>query len=101
MPSYAVTGANRGIGFALIDQLSADPTNVVFGLVRSVQAAQEKVTKQWPERKNIHIIHGDLSDLASLESAAKYVSATTGGGLDVLIANAAAGNLDFKFIDEE
>lgn len=51
----------------MMQQLSADPSNVVFGLVRTVEAVKEKVSKAWPERKNLHIIHGDLTDVASLE----------------------------------
>lgn len=35
------------------------------------------------------------------KSAAKYVSATTGGKLDVLIANATAGTVNFTAVDDE
>lgn len=52
-----------------MQKLSADPSNVVFGLVRGVEAVQEKVSKAWPERKNIHIIHGELTDAASLKAS--------------------------------
>ena len=86
MPSYAITGAARGLGvsltqpprktratpltavqYAFLTKLSADPNNTVIGIVRNVKSAEEKVAKELPDRKNIHLVHGDLTDYASLK----------------------------------
>jgi NAD(P)-dependent dehydrogenase (short-subunit alcohol dehydrogenase family) len=83
-----------------LKHLSADPSNVVVGIVRSVQPAQDKVAQELPERKNIHLVHGDLTDAASLKKAADAVASITGGSLDVLIANAALVQGDFKAIND-
>ncbi|KAF2785850.1 NAD(P)-binding protein [Melanomma pulvis-pyrius CBS 109.77] len=87
MVSWAVTGATRGIGFGYIDNLSADPNNQVFALIRSLSTAgplQELAGK----RKNVHIVVTDLYDIKKLGEAAAKVSKATGGSLDVLILNA-------------
>ncbi|KAL4882052.1 NAD(P)-binding protein [Aspergillus karnatakaensis] len=90
MPSYLITGASRGLGFEFIRQYSQDPANLVIGLVRSVAATEKKVAAEFPDRTNIHIVHGDITDRESLKQAAEQVSKITGSsGLDVLIANAA------------
>ncbi|KAL1853627.1 hypothetical protein Daus18300_011750 [Diaporthe australafricana] len=88
MPSYVVTGASHGLGFAFIRILSSDPSNVVFGLVRDQSKAQQAVNREFPDRKNLHILRGDLGDIDSLRLAAKEVARITGGGLDMLVANA-------------
>ncbi|KAG2350947.1 NAD(P)-binding protein [Suillus weaverae] len=86
MPSYAITGAARGIGFEFVNQLSADPRNTVFALVRS-KATANRLTEL--KRRNVHIIEADITDNKALESAAEEVSSLTGGSLDFLINNAA------------
>ncbi|KAL7904442.1 hypothetical protein GGI35DRAFT_472385 [Trichoderma velutinum] len=76
MSSYVITGVSRGIGFEFVRQLSENPANTVFGLVRDKAA-------------NIHIIQADTTDPEALEKAAQYVSEKTNGSLDYIIANAA------------
>ncbi|KAJ9215553.1 hypothetical protein DTO166G4_2923 [Paecilomyces variotii] len=87
MPSYAITGASRGLGFEFVRQLSQKPGNVVIGLVRNKAAADLKVQAQGLQ--NVHIIEVDYTDLPSLKKAAEEVKGLTGGGLDYLINNAA------------
>lgn len=87
--SYIVTGANRGIGFALVKKLSEDKDNVVVATSRSLERAEElrKLNKS-----NVEIIQLDLNDsldelkaaLAKLKFLAKY-------GVDVFIQNAGIG----------
>jgi len=85
MPSYAIAGASRGIGvrpnkgdllalalltlvqYALLKELSADPANVVIGIVRSTGPLEEKIANELPGRKNIHVVYGDLVNLSSLK----------------------------------
>ncbi|TFY65907.1 hypothetical protein EVG20_g5179 [Dentipellis fragilis] len=86
MPSYVITGANRGIGLAFVRQLSAKPDNVVIALVRNVGTVDELKSLN---RSNVHILQADIGDLASLQRAAAETAKITGGSLDVLINNAA------------
>ncbi|KEY70107.1 hypothetical protein S7711_08637 [Stachybotrys chartarum IBT 7711] len=89
MASYLISGASRGLGFEFLRQLSQDPANTVIGLVRDTKSTQDKVRAELPDRSNIHIVRGDLSDYKSLEAAAAEVGKITDGKLDYLIANAA------------
>ncbi|KAG1757029.1 hypothetical protein EDB19DRAFT_1900586 [Suillus lakei] len=86
MPSYAITGAARGIGFEFVNQLSADSGNTVFAIVRSKTTATKLVELGRP---NIHIIEADITDNKALKYAAAEVSWFTGSSLDYLINNAA------------
>ncbi|KAF2852435.1 short chain dehydrogenase [Plenodomus tracheiphilus IPT5] len=89
MPSYFVTGAARGIGFAFLDKLSSDPANTVVGLVRNKADTEAKISKAGWNRPNVHIVQGDLNEHKTLKLAAETTSQITGGSLDCLIANAA------------
>lgn len=86
MTSYVVTGASKGLGFAFLELLSKDPSNIVIGLVRN--PVPLKTILQKAGLSNVHVVAGDVGDLASLQAAAKTVSSITGGGLDILINNA-------------
>ncbi|RFU74880.1 short chain dehydrogenase [Trichoderma arundinaceum] len=78
---------SRGL-FEFVRQLSENPANTVFGLVRDKAAVDYKVAAEIG-RRNIHIIQADTTDPAALEKAAQYVSEKTNGTLDYIIANAA------------
>ncbi|TVY84580.1 putative oxidoreductase [Lachnellula suecica] len=96
MASYLVTGASRGIGFALIKKLSENPNNVVVAMVRNKAATESKVAAEISGKKNIFVVQGDLTDVESLKasfsgqrgSALTETEKITGGSLDILIANA-------------
>jgi len=85
MPSYAVSGASRGLGLEFVRQLSEVSDNVVFALVRDKTTATRVVDLG---RANVHILEAPLSDFDALKSAAEAVSKITGGKLDILINNA-------------
>ncbi|KAK4244354.1 putative oxidoreductase [Corynascus novoguineensis] len=91
MPSYAITGVSKGIGFEFLRQYSNDPKNVVIGIVRDKAATLDRVSQDsdLKNRQNIHILQADLVDYDSLQAAVVDVAAITGGSLDCLIANAA------------
>ncbi|GAM43057.1 carbonyl reductase [Talaromyces pinophilus] len=88
MSSWVITGVSRGLGFEFIRQLSENPSNTVFGLVRDKAAVEAKVAAEIG-RDNIHIIQADTTDPLALEKATQYVSERTNGTLDYVIANAA------------
>jgi len=85
MPSYAITGAARGIGFEFVRQLSASPENTVFALVRSKSTANKLEALN---ARNVHILEADIVDVPALKAAATEVAKVTGGSLDYLINNA-------------
>lgn len=61
---------------------------MVVGLVRDKLATEKKVAAELGGRTNIHILHGDLEDYASLKQAAAATTDIVGGrGVDYLIAN--------------
>jgi hypothetical protein len=85
MSTYLVTGVARGLGvcscpvkipatessanttqFEFIRQLSEDPANTIFGLVRNKEQADKKVAAEI-NRKNIHIIEADVTDYDALK----------------------------------
>jgi hypothetical protein len=104
MPSYVVTGASRGLGvrsppslskpkltrklqYAFIQKLASNPSNVVIGLVRNKEATLTRLAKD--KLQNVHVFEADIVGYPALQKAADEVSKITGGGLDVLINNAA------------
>jgi NAD(P)-dependent dehydrogenase (short-subunit alcohol dehydrogenase family) len=75
-----------------LKQISEDPSNLVVGLVRNKDATEKKIAAEFGARSNIHILHGDLTNHASLKQAAADAAPLLGArGLDYLIAN--AGNV--------
>ncbi|CEP63114.1 SDR family oxidoreductase LALA0_S07e02696g [Lachancea lanzarotensis] len=89
--SYFISGANRGIGFALVKVLSAESKNTVVAGVRNVDGAGE--LKKWADvHTNVKIVSLDVSTAESNEKAAKEVASILPDGLDVLIANAGIAN---------
>jgi len=86
MPSYAVTGASRGIGLEFVKQLSDDSSNIVLAIVRN-KATATRVTELG--RSNVHLLQADITDYEALKAAAERTKEITGGSLDALINNAA------------
>ncbi|KAJ5409150.1 hypothetical protein N7509_003033 [Penicillium cosmopolitanum] len=65
MSSWVVTRVSRSLSFEFIRQLSKDPANIVFGLIRDKVAVKSKVTAKIGQ-KNIHIIQADTTDPIAL-----------------------------------
>ena len=86
MPSYVVTGASRGIGYAFITHLASIPGNTVIGIVRNKSATEQRLAKD--NIKNVHLLSSDINDPKVLQAVAAETANITGGGLDVLINNA-------------
>ncbi|KAF3906472.1 C-factor [Dactylellina cionopaga] len=107
MPSYAVTGASRGLGLAFVEHVAQSPSNVIYALVRNPDSSP-KLTALAESNPNIHILKADITSPTELAEAASFVAKTT-GKLDVLIENAALifgdvaayGPLDFAGHPEE
>ncbi|PKY06703.1 putative short chain dehydrogenase [Aspergillus campestris IBT 28561] len=88
MSVYVVTGVSRGIGLEFLKQLSEDPKNLIVGLVRDKVATEQKVATELGGRPNVHILHGDLANYATLKQAAADTADIVGErGVDYLVAN--------------
>ncbi|RAH41255.1 NAD(P)-binding protein [Aspergillus brunneoviolaceus CBS 621.78] len=87
MPSYLITGASRGLGYTWLKHLSSNPQNTVVGLVRDKSSTHTHLLAD--RLTNAHLVCADITDPKALQTAAEQVGAITGGGLDVLINNAA------------
>jgi NAD(P)-dependent dehydrogenase (short-subunit alcohol dehydrogenase family) len=84
-----VTGAGRGIGFALIEKLASNPNNIVFAGVRDINLNADHALGRLASEK------GDAVQLIEISSANKEVNTAAAqlvkekyGKIDVIIANA-------------
>ncbi|KAF7558652.1 hypothetical protein G7046_g5501 [Stylonectria norvegica] len=91
MPSYAITGASRGIGYEFVRQLARTPSNTVLAIVRDPESP--KIKELAGNNPNIHIVKGNVTDPRSMQASALEGSKILGGKLDVLIHNAIAVDL--------
>eukprot|EP01090_Pellita_catalonica_P006006 TRINITY_DN1620_c0_g1_i2.p1 TRINITY_DN1620_c0_g1~~TRINITY_DN1620_c0_g1_i2.p1 ORF type:complete len:285 (+),score=67.12 TRINITY_DN1620_c0_g1_i2:35-856(+) len=86
-----VTGANRGLGFAIVGQLAKknEAKSIIYVGARNEDRGKDAVAKLKMEgADNVTFLKIDLEDESSIENAAKYILKEH-GGLDVLINNAA------------
>ena len=88
MPTYFLTGANRGIGLEFVRQLSASPTNTIIAAVRSLKSDLSALkTLAATPSANVHIIECDVSStdsIASLEFRVAEILSQTGSDLNFL-----------------
>lgn len=96
MPSYLVTGASRGLGYAWVTHLASKPDNTVIAIVRNKPATEDRLAKDG--MTNIHVLSADVTDIAALQTAVKATAEITGGGLDILIHNAALVSKKSEFL---
>ena len=78
MPSYLITGASRGLGYAWLKFLSSSQTNTVIGLVRDKATTEKRLAAD--NITNVHLLTADVTDVISLHLAADRISDITGGG---------------------
>ena len=89
MPYYALLLLNPA-QFELVKQISEDLKNLVVGLVRDKAATEKKMAAELGDRSNVHILHADLVNYASLKQAAADTAKIVGErGIDYLVANGA------------
>lgn len=94
-----VTGANRGIGAAIARRLSAEGARVAITHTREESAAQaaELAAELGMDEGRAMVLRLDCADAGAVVAAVDTV-AETFGRFDILVSNAAMGNLDL--IDE-
>lgn len=86
MPTYFLTGANRGIGLEFVRQLSSNPNNNIIAAVRSRRSDINDL-RSLTYKNNIHIIECDVSStdsISSLEFRVAEILSKTGSNLDFL-----------------
>jgi NAD(P)-dependent dehydrogenase (short-subunit alcohol dehydrogenase family) len=83
---WLVTGGNRGIGLALVQQLAVRKDFVLFVSVRNTSKLGE-LAKVTAKHSNVHIIQLRLEVVADAKKAAAEIAKVT-DHLDVVIANA-------------
>jgi NAD(P)-dependent dehydrogenase (short-subunit alcohol dehydrogenase family) len=86
MPTYFLTGANRGIGLEFVRQLSSTPSHTIIAGVRSLSADLSDL-KALNTNSNIHIIEcdvGSLESLSGIEFRVAEILSKTGSNLDFL-----------------
>jgi len=89
MPTYIITGANRGLGLEFVRQLS--PSNTIIAGVRSLSADLSNLKAlQKPHTENIHILECDTSSTLSIAEFVKKVPSILkeGAKIDYLFNNA-------------
>jgi len=109
MPSYFITGANRGIGLALVKRLLQDLESVVVAGVRSPDVAQALHELLVDHSARLILVPFDLADPTKIERAAELSAAFLPDGLDCLISNAAVSlqpvtpfaEINFDLLEEE
>jgi len=84
MPTYFVSGANRGIGLEFVRQLASKSSNTIIAGVRS-KSNDISELEGLNTNKNIHIIECNVSSpdsLSSLEFRVAEILSRTGSNLD-------------------
>ncbi|KZT72159.1 NAD(P)-binding protein [Daedalea quercina L-15889] len=109
MPSYLVTGANRGIGLGISKELLKSPENFVVAAVRNLNSESIKELQSQYSQDRFAVIKIDYSDYSSIEKAAEEAAKILPNGLDYLISNAGISlqesasfeTIDLKVFEEE
>lgn len=83
-----VTGANRGIGYAIVEELLIRGVKTVYLTARNIKKGKDAVAILELEGLHPKFHQLDVTDELSVKNCAKYIK-DNHGGLDLLINNAA------------
>ncbi|KAL6710937.1 hypothetical protein ACN47E_006812 [Coniothyrium glycines] len=87
MPTYFLTGANRGLGLEFVRQLAANPSTTIIAGVRSLSGENDALRALARQNPNIHTIACDVSSadsLSGLEFRVAEILSKRGANLDFL-----------------
>ncbi len=82
-----ITGANKGLGKEIGRQLGAQGYTVLLG-ARDEQRGEAAADELKAQGIDARVVKLDVTNEASIQSAARYVESSLGGVLDVLVNNA-------------
>jgi NAD(P)-dependent dehydrogenase (short-subunit alcohol dehydrogenase family) len=90
MPTYVITGSNRGLGLEFVRQLADDGSNHIICGTRSVASDLSALKRLQNGSSKIEIMECDTSSLESISSFANHVIASLGPSskIDFLLNNA-------------
>lgn len=88
-----VTGGSGDIGAAVCARLARDGHDVVVHTFRNVEAAQVVAGKVRAEGRTAAVVKAHLGRDGAAAELAERAGQVTGGGVDVLVSNAASGVL--------
>ncbi|KAF2104422.1 putative short-chain dehydrogenases/reductase [Rhizodiscina lignyota] len=89
MPSFLITGANRGLGLAFTKELLKDPKNYVIATARNAQGAEElhKLATQFGNDR-LSLLQLDVTKEESIRAAVEQAQDLLPNGLDNFVSNA-------------
>lgn len=96
-----VTGANRGIGYAMVERLLKEPSpfDIIFA-VRNLDLGKEAVSKLTQKHttsaSQLTLQQLDVSDSGSIDNFVKWIKAERESKFDILVNNAGIGYLKDK-----
>jgi len=91
MPTWIITGANRGLGLEFATQLAADPSNTIIAATRSLSRDISALETLQSQSKNVHIQECDTGSGPSISRFASTITTLLGGAsakIDYLLNNA-------------
>lgn len=92
MPTYVLTGANRGLGLEFVRQLSASKENTILAGVRDPKSDLSDLNSIIKDKSNIHVLKCDTSSLSSIATFGSECTKALGGSesakIDYIINNA-------------
>ena len=88
-----VTGSSRGLGAATAQRLAAMGAEVVITYRRQAEAAAEVAAAIAADGGRAHVQPLDAGEVGSIDALFDWIEADGPGGLDILVANAAATSL--------
>ena len=90
MPTYVITGANRGLGIEFVRQLSSNSSNTVIAAVRSLQGDLDDLQKlSYKVEAKVHILECNTGDIKSIHKFGEDVKEASGAKqIDYLLNNA-------------
>src|SRR5437879_5226023 len=79
MPSYVVTGANRGLRLEFVTQLASQPSNTIIATSRTLSPGKIGAFEALKNKsQNFHILESDTSSVESITSFAFRVMTLLG-----------------------
>jgi NAD(P)-dependent dehydrogenase (short-subunit alcohol dehydrogenase family) len=100
MKLVCVTGANKGIGYGIVEALLRDyPQFKVIMTARSLElgeASRAELLRSYPTEDRLVCAQLDITDSSSIANFVEFVR-NTYGGLDIMVNNAAIRTTEFDY----